>query len=272
MSFTNFVRGIVKRHPELRFKLKKALSKQTAFQYVTQTIFMTIMSTVTLLILALITLKSNLLLLMIVACAIILLSPMIYLFFFSYVDVLVRRKGREIDRDLLFVSEYFLVSLESGLPLGNSIKNLSKLNRPGGEFFKKVYDEFRTGKDLEGALYDAISYSPSESMKILLKRLKDSLNIGVDLKEILVNFINESSDKKVLEIKEYSKKLNPIVMMYLIIGIILPSLGVTFFILAASVLSITPSFLKLILVLIFLVMFGLQYFSYSAFKFSKATL
>ena len=61
-------------------------------------------------------------------------------------------------------------------------------------------------------------------------------------------------------------------MMYLLLGIVLPSLGVTFFILGAALLNITPAFLKYILIFIFLVMFGFQYIAYSSFKFSKSTI
>lgn len=272
MILTNFIRGIVKKRPELKLKLKKAFSKITPFQYVSQMLFMTIFSVIALLAILFPIFRENILIYLGIVLIIVLMTPAIFAFWMSYVDVQVNKMGRELDQDLMFVSEYFLVSLESGLPLGNAIKNLSEIKRPGGRFFKRVYTEFRTGKDLEGALEDAIAYSASEELKNLLKRLKDSLSIGVDLRKVLENFIKESSEKKIIEIKGYSKKLNPIVMMYLILGIVMPSLGVTFFILAAAIIDITPDFLRLILVLIFLIMFAIQYVAYSAFKFSKATI
>jgi len=198
--------------------------------------------------------------------------PLIYNFFMGYIDVMIAKKGRELDGDLFYVSEYFLVSLESGLPLGNAIRELSKLDRPGAKFFKKIYTEFQTGKDLEGALEEGAKNCASELMKVLLKRLKDSLNIGVDLKGVLENFIEEAAEKKIIEIRAYSKKLNPLVMMYLLLGIVVPSLGVTFFMLGATFIGITPTGLKLILFVIFLLMLVFQYIAYSGFKFSKATI
>lgn len=269
---TNIIRGIVKSHPELKLKLKKAASKQTEFQYVYQTLTMTIMSLFFFIFLLFITTKKNMLIFMIGASIILIFSPLVYTFWFNFVDVQIRKVGREIDSDLLFVSEYLLVNLESGLPLGNAIQNLSKLNRPGGIFFNRVFMEFKTGKDLETALEEASIYSASENQRILLKRLKDSLSIGVDLKSVLENYIAESSERKIIEIKGYSKKLNPIIMMYLLLGIVLPSLGITFFILAATFLHVTPQLLKLILVCIFLLMFVFQYITYSAFKFSKSSI
>lgn len=272
MYFTTFIRGLVRKNPQIKLKLKKAGSKQTPFQYVYQSVTMTMFSILALAIIIFLATKSNFIYMIIGFSILIFIAPLLYGFWFSYVDVQIRKAGRELDGDLLFVSEYFLVSLESGLPLGNAIQNLSRLQRPGGRFFKKVYTEFNTGKDLEQALEESSDFCPSESMKILLKRLKDSLSIGIDLKIILNNFVADASEKKILDIKAFSKKLNPTIMMYLLLGVVLPSLGVTFFILAAAILEMTPELLKVVLVFIFLLMFGFQYISYSIFKFSKSTL
>jgi hypothetical protein len=272
MSFTTFIRSLVHSHPELKAKLSMAMKKETPFQYIYQIVTMTGLSTGALALIVFLATKSNPPIMLIALGLTLMFIPFIYKFWMSYIDVQIRKEGRELEGDLLFISEYFLVSLESGMPLGNAIQGLSKINRPGGRFFKKVYAEFMTGKDLEEALEDAIAYSPSQRMKILLKRLRDSLNIGVDLRSVLENFIEESSEQKIVEIKGYAKKLSPIIMMYLILGVVVPSLGVTFFILAAALLQLTPALLKYILIFIFLIMFGMQYLSYSAFKFSKSTL
>ena len=216
----------------------------------------------------------DLFLLIVVELIILFIFPILfYRFWIGFVDVQITKYGKTIDSDLLFVSEYFLVSLESGLPLGNVIQGLAQIDRPGGRFFKRIYTDFKTGKDLEAALIDAIAYAPGEQIKVLLKRLSDSLKIGVDLKEVLVNFIEESSARKVVEIQAFSKKLNPKVMMYLLLGIVVPSLGITFLILGLAVANPgTPALLKYILIGIFMFMFLFQYIFYSTFKFSKSSL
>lgn len=272
MTYTNFVRGLVRKHPELKTKLKKAGDVKTPFQFMHQTLIMTTFSSILLFVIIYLILKNNIIFLAIGIIIAIILIPLIFRFWLGYVDVQIRKYARELDDDILFISEYFLVSIESGLPLGNSIKRLSRLKRAGGTFFKGVYNDFNTGKDLEQALGDASFYCPSEDLKILLKKLKDSLDIGIDLRLILNNFIIESSEKKVIEVKNYAKKLNPLIMIYLIMGVVVPSLGITFFILTATILEITPTFLRLILTFVFLLMFGFQYGAYSLFKFSRATV
>lgn len=272
MSFENYIRGIVHNHRELKLKLKMGASKQTPFQYVYQTITLTALSSFALIFIVFMVTKSNLLFLMVGLGFSFLMIPFIYQFLFSFIDVQIRKQARELDSDLLFVSEYFLVSLESGLPLGNAIQGLSKLQRPGAKFFKKIYTEFKTGKDLEAALMEGSKNCASDNLKILLKRLKDSLSIGVDLKSVLENFIEESAERKIIEIRSFSKKLNPMVMMYLLLGIVMPSLGVTFLMLGATMINLTAEGLQLMLVVIFLLMLVFQYVSYSGFKFSKATI
>lgn len=272
MSFENYIRGIVHNHRELKIKLKKGASKLTPFQYVYQTLTLTGFSFFAMILIIFMATKNYPLIMISGMGFSILMIPFIYQFTFRFIDVQIRKQARELDSDLLFVSEYFLVSLESGLPLGNAIQGLSKLQRPGAKFFKKIYTEFKTGKDLESALMEGSKNCASDSLKILLKRLKDSLSIGVDLKTVLENFIEESAEKKIIEIRGFSKKLNPLVMMYLLVGVVMPSLGVTFLMLGATMINLTPSGLQLMLIVVFLLMLVFQYVSYSGFKFSKATI
>ena len=210
--YTNYIRYRVRKIPNLKLKLKKSGTKLTPFQYIHQTLFMTLLSYVALVVLLFLFFKRKTFLLFVTEFSSIILIPFIYKFWLSYVDVQIAKYGRQLDDDLLFISEYLLVSLQSGLPLGNAIERFSRLKRPGGKFFKEIYMEFETGKDLENALLCGSDYSPSENLRVLLKKLYDSLTIGADLDVILENFISESSDKKIVEIKSFSKKLNPIII------------------------------------------------------------
>lgn len=274
MSYANFIRGIVKRNPNLKLNLKKADSKLTPFRYVYQSLFLTIMLVVFLVVFSFILFKSKPDLLLILVIGEIVLAPIIFKIMMGIVDVQVVKLGRELDGDLLFASEYLLVALESGLPIGNAIENLSKVNRPSGRFFKRVYTEFETGKSLDGALSSGASFSASKELRKLIKKLQDSINIGSDISGVLEVFIEDASEKKLIEAKAYSKKLNPIVMMYLLLGIVVPSLGITFIMIGFAMMSgsIGTSLLKWILVLFFLMMFIFQYFAYSIFKFKKDSM
>jgi len=269
MILSVIIRKFVKKHPKLKDKLKKADSKYTPFQYMYNTLFMTIFTYIFLIVFLFIIFKKNLTLFLYASLGSILLIPFIYKFFLSIVDVQIEKLKRELDSDLMFVSEFFLVELSSGLPVGNAIENISKFNRPSGRFFKRVLLDFKTGVSLNKALENAYYYAPSRKFKELLKKMRDSLIIGVDLIPILKDFLDEASEQNLIKIKKFSKSINPIVLMYLLLGIIFPSLGVALFILGSVMLNVTPALLKYILIAIFFLVFLFQYFSFTMFKYKK---
>jgi len=274
MAFETFIRGIVKSNPTLKDKLQKADSKDSPFQYVYKMLTMTIFILITALVFVYLISKKDMFFFGIGSLICLFLSPLLFKIMISIVDVQIVKLGRELDGDLLFASEYLLVALESGLPIGNAIENLGHVKRPSGRFFKRIYIEFQTGKSMDKALSDGIHFSASKNMKNLVKKLQDSINIGSNIRDVLVNFVDDSTSKKMIEAKAYSKKLNPIVMMYLLMGIVLPSLGITFLMLGMAVMSdgVGTALLKWVLIVIFLVMFGFQYFAYSIFRFKKSTI
>jgi len=111
-SYANFVRGIVKNHRGLKLKLKKAGSKLTPFQYIHQTIAMTTMSVIVLGFILFVATKSFFFFMLISEVILVFFgSFIIYKFWVGFVDVQIRKYAREVDGDLLFVSEFFLVNL-----------------------------------------------------------------------------------------------------------------------------------------------------------------
>ena len=272
MAIKSIIRRIVFSNPDLSKKLKLAGMNMSPFQYVFQTLYLTFLFAGGLSIFFVILFSDSPMFLVSLIAIILVMIPLVYLFLFRLVDVKGAQLGREIEGDILFVSEYLLVVLESGVPLLNALEQLSKIDRPGGKFIERVLRDFKMGTDIEKTLKQAIEYCPSPSLKILLKKLKDSLSIGVDLDSVLANFVEEGAEKKLIEIRGYSKKLNPLVMMYLIFGIVIPSLGVTFFILFAAISAMGSDLLRVVLGVIFVVMFMFQYFAYSSLKFTKSTI
>ena len=271
MVFKEIIRKIVSKNPNLSKKLKLAGMNQSPFQYVFQTLYLTGLFVIGFCVFFIILFAGTSTMYWAIAITIGLM-PFVYSFLMKLVDVKANQFGRELEGDILFISEYLLVVLESGVPLPNALEQLAKIKRPGGIFFDKVLRDFKLGKDLDRTLDDAITYCPSPSLRSLIKRLKDSLVIGVDLQKVLSNFVEESSKKKLIEIRGFGKKLNPIIMMYLIFGIVIPSLGVTFFILFAAISGMGSELLRVVLIFTFMFMFVFQYIAYSSLKFTKSTM
>ncbi len=277
MYLKNFLNNIVKKiifsHPELKNKLKKAQIAKKPKQYVLETIMSSFFLSFGYLVLVYLFLKdAEVLTFLMGIFSSLLFFLFSFFFFFNYVDVLIRQKAREQDTDLLFISEFFLINLESGLPIGIAIQNISFLDRPCSNFFRKIYLDFQTGSDVRMAIVNALTYTASENLKNLLRKIRDSLEVGINLKDVLNNFIEENSEKKLLSVRSYAKKINPLITMYLLLGIVIPSLGLTFFTIGAVLVEMTPNLLIWTLIIIFLCMFIFQYIFYVMFKFGKETL
>ena len=254
---------------KIKFLLDKANYKKSVKEYIYQTFFLTIFSFIFFEFLIFLIFKEELLLFFYFTIGNVLLSYLSFHFWINYVNVLIRKLEREQQDDLLFVLEFFLVSIKAGILIPEIIEDISKLNRGGSIFFKRILQDLKSGTELDTALKKAVDYSASSDMKIFLKRIRDSINIGTDINTVLEELVEEVSIKKTQKIKEYSKKINPLITIYMMIGIVMPSLGITFLILFLSFLEITTIFLNLILFLIFIVIFIFQYITYTSFKFLK---
>ncbi|MFT4309993.1 MAG: type II secretion system F family protein [Candidatus Woesearchaeota archaeon] len=141
--------------------------------------------------------------------------------------LVIKKRRQKIDKDLLFAGQYMLVKLESGLPLFNTLIHASREYNETGFFFREIVQDINTGTPIEQALTKARDYCPSPNMKRILSEIVTSLRTGADVTDTLKNSIKEISRALLLEVKAYGKKLNSLMMFYMIVGTVLPSIGVS---------------------------------------------
>ena len=75
----------------------------------------------------------------------------------------------------------------------------------------------------------------------MLWQIINALRTGSDVSESLKSVIEQITKEQIIEIKTYAKKLNPLAMFYMIIAVILPSLGITMLIVLSSFISLQLS-------------------------------
>ncbi|MGE0793643.1 MAG: type II secretion system F family protein [Candidatus Woesearchaeota archaeon] len=172
-----------------------------------------------------------------------LLVGLVAMFFFyninlKKVDVIIRKKAREIDKSVLFAGRFLLVKLNSGDPLINAIDEASKSYGLSSEYFKEIIRDIELGTTLETALERATEYCPSKNLKRILFQITNALEIGIDVTEFLDATMDEIADEQLTEIMKYGKKLSSLTMFYMLLAIIVPSLGMTLFVVVASLISI----------------------------------
>lgn len=168
--------------------------------------------------------------------------PFIFFFSFSYFlklpDVRILRREREINRDLVFATRFLIIELESGVPVYDSLSNVSKNFDDIGKYFDEIIAQVDMGTPLPEAINRSIEITPSNNFRKILWQILNSLKTGADVSTSLKGVVAQIIREQTIEIKEYGRKLNPFAMFYMILAIIMPTLGTTMLIVFSSFVSL----------------------------------
>jgi len=164
----------------------------------------------------------------------------------------IRKREREIDQEVLFVGRYLLVKLYSGRPLLNALIETANSRGIAANHIKEIVDDINTGSTIEDALNNALIYSPSKKLRKILFHVNNALQLGIDVTGPLESVLEEITKEEELEIQKYGKKLNTLVIFYMLAAVIIPSLGMAIFIVISTFINI-PVDLKVLFVFAFFI-------------------
>ncbi|MBU2497247.1 MAG: type II secretion system F family protein [Nanoarchaeota archaeon] len=191
------------------------------------------------------------------------ISFVIAVFIFSnsliYPRLIVGRRIKNIERNLLPALQDFLAQINSGVPIFNVIVNVSNSNY--GEVskeFTKAVREINAGKSQSEALADLGADNPSVFFKRSLWQISNGLTSGANMVTVVKESIKAISDEQVLQIQEYGSNLSPLSMFYMLVAVIMPILAITFLIVISSLISISESIMQLILWGLFVLILFIQ--------------
>ena len=203
-----------------------------------------------------------------------LIIPLIFIFMFLYMiklpDLKISRKEKEIGKEIVFAGRFLIIELESGVPLYNSMLNVSKNFEIIGKYFKEITDKVDLGTSMEDALNEAAEIIPSNDFRKILWQIINSIRTGSNIAKSLYSVIEQITKGQVTEVNKYGKKLNPLAMFYMMIAVILPSLGMTMLIILSSFIQFELSLTILIAIAGFLGF--LQFMFISLVKFSRPAI
>ncbi len=182
-------------------------------------------------------------------------------FLIKSLDAKISKSAKKIDKDVLFAGRFLLIKLNSGKPLINSLEEASKSYGVSSHYFKTIIRDIELGTSLETALTKASNDCPSKKMRRILFQINNALKIGIDVSNNLESVLEEITNEQLVEIQRYGKKLNSLTMFYMLLAIVLPSLGMTMFIVIAGLVSLNISLGTFVMFLIFLGMIGLIFLS-----------
>lgn len=258
---------IARNLPNLKYNLKKAGMNYKPEYFIKRTFMSAFyMTTGIVVFLALILAKLDVL-----KSIMLLFIPIIFFIFFFYMlkfpEVKISKKEREISKEIVFAGRHLIIELESGVPLYNGLINVSKNYEVVGGYFKEIINKVDLGTNIEDALTEAVEYVPSNDFRRLLWQILNSVRTGSDISKSLVSVLEQIAREQTIQVNKYGKKLNPLAMFYMIIAVILPSLGVTVLVVMSSFIKFNID-LTIFLVIAFLLAF-VQFMFLSMIKFSR---
>ena len=175
--------------------------------------------------------------------------------FFSrivYPKVYVTRKQRNIERSLIPALEDILIQLNSGIPLFSILVNISEADYGELSFeFKKAVKRISSGEPESEVLNEIGKRNPSIFFRRTLWQLSNGLNVGSDMSIVVKDSIKSLNEEQLIEIQEYGNKLNPLVMLYMLLSVIIPSLSIAFLTIVTSMLGITKTITSMLFIILF---------------------
>ena len=165
---------------------------------------------------------------------------------------------RILEADLLNSLQHMLVEIKSGVPLFNSMVSISDDYGEVSEEFRKVVKEINAGKSEIKALEEASRRNPSLYFRRTLWQLTNSIKAGSDIGDTLEAIVHNLTQEQIIEIRKYGQELSPYTLIYMLIAVIMPTLGITFLIILSSFAGIEIPKLTFPVIIIGLAIF--QYF------------
>ncbi len=162
-------------------------------------------------------------------------GAVVFLYFTMYPKSIVSRRVKYLERNLLFALRSILIQIRSGIPIFNTFVSISTGNYgPVSKEFAHVVERARSGTSVVDALEELAVRNPSIYFRRALWQLVNGLKSGADVGDNLENVIESLSKEQLVEIRRYKSVLNPLAMMYMMVAVIMPSLGITMIIILAS--------------------------------------
>ncbi len=185
----------------------------------------------------------------------------VFIFFsqIEYPHIYVNRKQKNIERNLIPALEDILIQLNSGIPLFSVLTNIAAADY--GELsieFKRAVKRINAAEPEVEVLNDLAQNNPSIFFRRTLWQVSNGITSGSDMSIIVKDSIKSLNEEQLIQIQEYGNKLNPLIMFYMLVAVIIPALSITFLTILSSMLKLDKSMITLVFIGIFVFVFLIQ--------------
>ncbi|MFH1521029.1 MAG: type II secretion system F family protein [Candidatus Micrarchaeota archaeon] len=163
------------------------------------------------------------------------ISMLFFLLHLIYPRIMLKKIAAMENKDLLSALREIIMDVDSGIPLFDSMKNVATSDyRYISIAFDGVIREIETGTSEVDALRHLALRTESEYTKRTVWQMVNALESGASMKNALSGLANALEAANYREIRDYSTNLNFMLLMYMLVAAVVPSLGVTFMVLLSA--------------------------------------
>lgn len=191
--------------------------------------------------------------------AAIIFAAFIFLTQLNYPRIYNSRKQSNIEKNLISALEDMLVQLNAGIPLFDIIVNISASDYGTLSLeFSKAAKKINAGLPQLEVLEDLGERNTSIFFRRTLWQLSNGMRSGSDISMIIKDSIRSLNEEQMIQIQNYGNKLNPMIMFYMLISVVLPALSITFLTVISSLVNLPKSATILLFVGLFVAVIFVQ--------------
>jgi len=188
----------------------------------------------------------------------IIMALMILFYLLTYPKLIVERRVRDIERNWVYALRTLLVQVKSGLSLFDGLNVIVQ-----GDYgavsseLRKVVDEINTGTSESEALERVAEANPSIFFKRSIWQIITGMEAGISIEDVLSSVVQNMIEEEKNAIRKYGSRLGLFSLIYVMLGVIVPALGITFLIVLSTFpqLKVTETLFWLLLGVIVLLQF-----------------
>src|SRR3989344_3421537 len=152
-----------------------------------------------------------------------------------YPKVILKKKIRDLERNLVFALRTILVEIKSGVTMFDAINIVAEGdNGEVSREFKRAVQNIQTGEYQNEALEYLAEKNPSLHFRRAIWQLVNGLKAGSDTSVVMQALVENLSKEKSNQVRKYGNSLKLLSLLYMMLGAIIPALGLTFLIILST--------------------------------------
>ncbi|MCX6818785.1 MAG: type II secretion system F family protein [Candidatus Aenigmarchaeota archaeon] len=153
----------------------------------------------------------------------------------KYPKLLLKKKVASIERNLLYAIRHIYVQVRAGIPLFETFVSISNGSYGAiSDEFRDLVKEINAGKPIETALEELTMKNPSVFFRRIVWQLSNGIKAGADVSIVMKSVIDNISAEQRIAIRKYGSQLNPLTLVYMMVAVIMPAMGITFMIVLST--------------------------------------